>query len=525
MTDFMEMQTDDATPTAPLADIPTQSHGSPAAVARNPIGTGGVDGPAEVKATRPGRAMTPRWVVRYRVRAVAVDLMSAALASAFVAALRLGGGFGGYFVWMALAMPVAWVVAVYLAKGYEARFIAIGPDEYRAITHAAIGLFCVSAVISYTGKFEFPRSFVLAFFPVALVLDLASRRYLRHWLARRRAAGVFMQRTVVIGRADSAAALIREIRRAPIQGMNVVGVCVSGLDSSWESVSHVEDVPVFGRPEDAVKAVDLLDAHIVAVSSHPDLVGHSLRRLAWALEERGVDLIVSPGILEVAGPRLSIRQAPGLSLVHVERPVSSGGRILVKSIVDRVVAAGLILVALPVLVAVGLGIKLTSPGPVFFHQRRVGSGGEQFSMLKFRTMVVDAEQRLAEFAKGEGFDANSVLFKMKEDPRITRIGKVLRRYSVDELPQLVNVVRGEMSLVGPRPPLAREVQLYEPDAIRRLRVQPGLTGLWQVSGRSDLSWEESLRLDLWYVDNWSLMLDAQILFRTARAVFAGSGAY
>ncbi|HET7475005.1 MAG TPA: sugar transferase [Dermatophilaceae bacterium] len=518
MTDFVDMHADAAMPTWPAP----RAASSPAFGSRS---ESVLDAEAARRATRPRKATTPKWVLRYRARAIALDLFSAALASLLVTALRLGSDFHSSFLWMALAMPLGWVVAVYVAKGYEARFVGTGPDEYRAIGHAAVGLFCLAAVVSYTGKYELPRSFVLAFFPLAWLLDLACRRYLRLWLGRCREAGAFLQRTVVVGRADSAASLIREVRRAPSQGMNVVGVCVSGLDSTWESDTQVEGVPVFGRPEDAVKAVDLLNANVVAVSSHPDLVGHSLRRLAWALEDRGVDLIVSPGILEVAGPRLSIRQAPGLSLVHVERPVSSGGRMLLKSVIDRIVAVGLIVAALPVLMAVAGGIKLTSPGPVFFRQRRVGSGGEPFSMLKFRTMVVDAEAKLAEFALGQGFDVNSVLFKMKDDPRVTKIGKFLRRYSLDELPQLVNVVRGEMSLVGPRPPLASEVELYEPDAIRRLRVQPGLTGLWQVSGRSDLSWEESLRLDLWYVDNWSLMLDAQILVRTARAVFAGSGAY
>ena len=269
--------------------------------------------------------------------------------------------------------------------------------------------------------------------------------------------------------------------------------------------------------------MDLFDAEVVAVTSHPDLVGHSLRRLAWSLEERNVDLVVSPGILEVAGPRLSIRPAAGMPLLHVERPVMAGSRRVVKSLVDKVLTLGLILAALPALVLVGLLVRLDSSGPIFFRQKRVGAQGEEFDMLKFRTMVVDAEERLAELAAQH--DGNAVLFKMKDDPRVTRVGKFLRRYSVDELPQLVNVLKGQMSLVGPRPPLPREVAGYEPDAIRRLRVRPGLTGLWQVSGRSDLSWEESLRLDLWYVDNWSLVLDLQILFRTARAVLRGSGAY
>jgi exopolysaccharide biosynthesis polyprenyl glycosylphosphotransferase len=200
----------------------------------------------------------------------------------------------------------------------------------------------------------------------------------------------------------------------------------------------------------------------------------------------------------------------------------SGARRAFKRAVETALTVVLMLFALPVLLVITVAIRLDSSGPVLFRQKRVGARGTEFDMIKFRTMCMDAEARLAELQRDAG---NDVLFKMKDDPRITRVGKVLRRFSLDELPQLINVLRGEMSLVGPRPPLLREVEAYEPDAVRRLRVKPGLTGLWQVSGRSDLSWDESLRLDLWYVDNWCLALDLQILFRTARAVLRGAGAY
>jgi len=203
----------------------------------------------------------------------------------------------------------------------------------------------------------------------------------------------------------------------------------------------------------------------------------------------------------------------------------SGGRRAVKTLVDLWFTFTLTVLALPVLVAVAVAIRLDSPGPVLFRQKRVGARGEEFEMIKFRTMCVDAEARLAQLAEQQRDAGNDVLFKMKSDPRVTRVGGLLRRFSVDELPQLINVLRGEMSLVGPRPPLMREVEAYEPDALRRLRVKPGLTGLWQVSGRSNLTWDESLRLDLWYVDNWNLVLDLQILFRTAKAVLRGTGAY
>lgn len=332
-----------------------------------------------------------------------------------------------------------------------------------------------------------------------------------------------MQRTLVIGRADSAASMIREIARTSTNGMQVIGACVSDGGTTWCGADEVEGVAVVGRLDQVISAVDRLAVEVVAVSSDPDLSGHSLRRLGWALEERQVDLIVSPGIVEVAGPRLSIRPAAGLSLLHVERPVSRGGRRVMKALFDRVVGTLLILLGFAVLILVAVLVKIDSPGPILFKQKRIGARGEPFGMVKFRTMVVDAEAQLELLT--EGHDGNEVLFKKRDDPRVTKVGRVLRRYSLDELPQLFNVLRGDMSLVGPRPPLPSEVEKYESDAVRRLRVKPGLTGLWQVSGRSNLSWEESLRLDLRYVDNWSLVLDLQILWRTARAVLGGNGAY
>ncbi len=390
------------------------------------------------------------------------------------------------------------------------------------MVHAAVSLFCLVAFVSFAAPIKISRYTVLIVLPTLLIGGLLGRHALRRSLYRRRTRGLDVETTVVIGDVQSIGRLIREIRRAPSQGMDIVAACVSGLDTSGDGLSAVEGVPVFGYPAQAMSTVDLFNAEVVAVSNHLDLEDNALRRLSWALEERGVDLVVAPGIVEVAGPRLSIRPVAGVSLLHVERPVMSGARRLVKAMVDRALSILIFLCAAPVLAAISLAVRLDSPGPALFRQTRVGARGEEFQMLKFRTMCVDAETRLGEL-RGATDAGNVVLFKMKSDPRVTRIGRILRRYSLDELPQLINVLRGEMSLVGPRPPLPSEVAGYAPDAVRRLRVKPGLTGLWQVSGRSDLSWDDSLRLDLWYVDNWSLVLDLQIIARTARAVLRGQG--
>jgi exopolysaccharide biosynthesis polyprenyl glycosylphosphotransferase len=328
-----------------------------------------------------------------------------------------------------------------------------------------------------------------------------------------------MRRVLVVGRNDQVSTLRRHLEERPADGYVVVASCLPRGDAFEEP-----ELELLGRTEmDILAAVDQYDVDVVAVAADPELAGYTLRKLSWALEQRGVELIVSPGIVEVAGPRISIRPVAGLSLLHLERPSVSGGPHLLKSIFDRVVGCLLLLGIAPILLVTAVLVKLTSRGPVLFRQTRVGRGGEQFSMLKFRTMVADAEARKAELAVlNEG---NGVLFKLRDDPRVTKVGKYLRRFSIDELPQLVNVLRGEMSLVGPRPPLPAEVAQYAIDDARRMLVKPGLTGLWQVSGRSDLTWEESMRLDLRYADNWSIALDLLILWKTARAVLGSDGAY
>jgi exopolysaccharide biosynthesis polyprenyl glycosylphosphotransferase len=261
----------------------------------------------------------------------------------------------------------------------------------------------------------------------------------------------------------------------------------------------------------------------VAVLSCPEMDGMKLRTLAWELEKTGTDLCVAPALLDVAGPRTTIRPTAGLTLLHVDHPQLSGPRQVIKDLFDRSVAAVTLLGLSPLMLAISLTIRLSDGGPALFTQTRVGKGGKPFKIYKFRTMVVDAEARLAEIRQANEFD--SVLFKIRKDPRVTAIGARLRKWSLDELPQFINVLRGEMSLVGPRPALPEEAELYADHVRRRLVVKPGLTGMWQVSGRSDLSWDESVRLDLRYVENWSFVLDLQIMWKTLPVILRGSGAY
>ncbi len=457
---------------------------------------------------------------RYRRNVLLADALTASAAALLAITLRFSGEAPGFWAWMPIVLPAVWIAIAGMDRVYERRFLGAGTEEFQRVLRSGVVLFAAIAVTSYLSRSNVSRSVVVFAVPVTVFGALAARKILRIRLHHARAAGIGLERTIVLGDAEGAVELVHQLRHTTYRGMVPVGVC---LAASPVTPSDVDGVPVMGGPEDVLAAVDSTGAHVVAVVSHPDLWGHPLRELAWALEDRDVELIVSPGIVEVAGPRLSIRPLAGLSLLHLEQPAPDGGDLLVKAAFDRLLGTAILLALSPLLITLAVAVRMTSPGPAFFRQTRVGVGGREFDIYKFRSMVTDAEHRLIDLAAHD--EGNGVLFKMRADPRVTPLGAFLRRYSLDELPQLINVAKGDMSLVGPRPPLPSEVAGYSSDAVRRLRVRPGMTGLWQVSGRSDLTWEQSLLLDLRYVDNWSMTLDLSILWRTVRAVVRGEGAY
>jgi exopolysaccharide biosynthesis polyprenyl glycosylphosphotransferase len=465
----------------------------------------------------PSRSTEPRWVGVYRWAAVGGDLLAAMLGVSIALLTRFGYHVGSSYLVVSSLLPLAWVAIVALSKGYDPRFFGAGPDEFRSLLRAGVGLTAAVAMTSYVTRAQIARGFVVLAIPVLVVAALLLRYALRKDLHRHRVRGRCMHRVLVVGRSGPAATLCEHLESRPTDGFRVVATCRPREDNSDSLQLEELDEP------DILAAADRHAVEVVAIATDPELAGQSLRRLSWALEQRGVELIVSPGIIEVAGPRISVRPVAGLSLLHLERPSVSGGPHLMKAVFDRTVALGIIVLLSPLLAGLALAVKLTSAGPVLFRQQRVGRGGVEFTMLKFRSMYVNAEQRLSDlYALSDG---NGVIFKMRNDPRMTPLGRWIRRFSLDELPQLFNVLRGDMSLVGPRPPLAEEVALYAADDSRRMLVKPGMTGLWQVSGRSDLSWDESVRLDLRYVDNWSMTLDLLILWKTVRAVIYGAGAY
>ncbi len=421
-----------------------------------------------------------------------------------------------YHVVAALLVPI-WVLALGAGRCYEPRFVDAGGDEMRRVFDTCARLAVGVVLVAYVTHVSLSRGYLALALPGTTALLLAGRLANRRWLAARRRAGQAMRRTLVVGSHASVTPLLGRLNRYPASGFTAVGVCVP------EPVRTVAAVPVVGTPQAVVEALVATGADSVMVTASDALPADALRHLAWRLEGTGVDLIVAPSLTDVAGPRISVRPVAGLSLLHVEQPELESMRRSLKRIVERAVAAAAIVVLAPVLLAIGGVVRLTSRGPAMFVQTRVGLHGRTFRIHKFRSMYVDAEQRIAGLRHLNEHDG--LLFKIRRDPRVTPVGRWLRRFSLDELPQLWNVVRGDMALVGPRPPLPSEVAQYGDEVRRRLLVKPGLTGLWQVSGRSDLSWEESVRLDLFYVENWSIALDLQILWRTLAVVVQGRGAY
>jgi exopolysaccharide biosynthesis polyprenyl glycosylphosphotransferase len=423
------------------------------------------------------------------------------------------------------ALIFAWFSALVIYRSREPRVVGNGVEEFRRVARASIALFGSVAIVSFLLKLEVARGYLAVALPLGLISLLLTRWLWRRWLRKERSKGRFISAVLVVGSHKAAAAMAQEFERMQSAGYRVAGVCVPGWGTGRGDSVNVDGhaVPVLGDESAVIDALWATDANMVAVSNTEYLGADGIRALAWQLEAIDAELVVAPGVVDVAGPRLQIHPVAGLPLLHLDKPQYRGAVKAHKAALD-LIAAGLGLLMLwPFFILVAVLIKLDSPGPVFYRAQRIGLNGKPFAMLKFRSMVVDANQRRTTLVgRNEGAGP---LFKMRSDPRVTRVGRWLRRLSIDELPQLINVIRSEMSFVGPRPPLRSEVATYTGDVHRRLLVKPGITGLWQVSGRSNLPWEESVRLDLYYVENWSLIQDLLIVGRTIGAVFKGTGAY
>jgi exopolysaccharide biosynthesis polyprenyl glycosylphosphotransferase len=424
---------------------------------------------------------------------------------------------------ISVTIIAAWMLmlGIYGSRGY--RVLGTGPQEYRQVADGTVRLFGLVAIVSFLFQIEFARGYILIAFPLGLGVLIFSRWIWRIWLGAKRLDGKYSSRVLLVGSLDSVVHLARELARQSAAGYLVVGACIPGGHGS--EVLPGTKIPVFVDIDKLQEAMATVEADTVVVSSSEALPPQRMRELSWGLEPGRQHLVVAPSLTDIGGPRIHTRPVAGLPLIHVETPRYEGKRLFAKRTFDIAASGALIAISSPFLVIIAIAIRLSTPGSVFFRQERVGINGAHFQMLKFRSMVADAESKLSGLQKLERAEGNAVMFKMKDDPRVTPIGKVLRRFSLDELPQLFNVFAGTMSLVGPRPSLESEVTEYESHVHRRFLVKPGITGLWQVSGRSNLSWADTVRLDLYYVENWSITGDISILWRTAKAVVGRDGAY
>ena len=419
--------------------------------------------------------------------------------------------------WMFSAgLVLLWMWALSLIDSRSERVIGTGTAEYVRVANSSITLFGFIAITAFLLKVEVARGYLLISLPAGILVLVFSRWMWRQWLIAHRSMNEYSARVLLVGSPDSVTQIARELERTPSAGYAVVGACTTS--NGRPLTLRKGALPVLGGIDDVEAVLATTGADTVAVTSTDELPPDKVKQISWRLEAGKQHLVLAPSIVDIAGPRLHTRPVAGLPLIHVETPRFSKGQLFLKRMVDLVASVLGVIALSPVLAFLAISVRLSSEGPVFFRQTRVGIRGREFTMIKFRSMVVNAEELLDKLAEQQRDAGNEILFKMQNDPRVTPIGRIMRKFSLDELPQLFNVIGGSMSLVGPRPPLPSEVAKYADHVHRRFIVKPGITGLWQVSGRSTLSWEDSVRLDLSYVENWSLLTDVAIVFKTARAV-------
>ncbi|WP_308291299.1 sugar transferase [Microbacterium ureisolvens] len=433
-------------------------------------------------------------------------------------AIRQDSRFNEFSYWIFSAvLVVAWMWALSLIDSRDHRVIGNGPTEYVRVARASFTFFGAIAILAFLFRVDVARGYLLIALPLGIFVLLLERWLWRQWLIAQRWVGQYSAKVLLVGSEESVAAIARELQRSPTAGYHVVGACVPS--GKIAATIPGTSVPVMGTVDNVERAIAATGADTVAVTSTDDLPTMKVKQISWALEAGRQHLVLAPSIADIAGPRIHTRPVAGLPLIHVETPKFSRGQRIAKRTMDLLISViGLILIS-PLMAFLAISVRLTSEGPVLFRQKRVGLKGREFEMLKFRSMVVNAEELLVDLREKQN-SGNEVLFKMADDPRVTPVGKIMRKYSLDELPQLFNVLAGNMSLVGPRPPLASEVAMYDTHVHRRFLMKPGITGAWQVGGRSSLSWGDSVRLDLAYVENWSLMGDFVILVKTARAALS-----
>lgn len=429
------------------------------------------------------------------------------------------------FFWINAAIGFVWLLSLALLRTRALDHIGAGVTEYKRVVNAGwltAGIIAVASVVLQVGEL---RPVLLLVVPFGTAALLTERWVLRRWLNGKARSGCHLSNVVVVGSATDVAYVRAQLQRSAVATYNVVGTVldIAPGDASWGLDVDSQGLPRARGIELSVGLVSDTGADAVIVAGPLNSGSRAVRELCWNLESTETQIIMVSSLTNVAGPRIRVRPVDGLPMMHVDLPSFSGSTFILKRAMDIIGAFSALIILTPLLLILSLLVKRDSVGPVFFIQERVGLRGSTFKMFKFRSMVANAETLKDDLRLLD--EGNGMLFKLKQDPRVTKIGGWMRKHSLDELPQFFNVLRGDMSLVGPRPPLPDEVAAYTGHTDRRLYIKPGLTGLWQVSGRSDLPEDEAVRLDLYYVENWSLLGDFMIMWRTLKVMLNGKGAY
>ena len=469
--------------------------------------TGVLDRPRPVQVTEGARTWSAayRWILRATDASV---VLAAVFGGTALWAQATGAALGERYLLACVAFSALWLCVLGMSDTRSGRVTGVGMAEFKRVWDASLAVLAAIAVTTVIVEGPYTRGALAVGVPLGIAGLLVERAVWREWLKARRRGGhaAWSTQVLLVGSDESRDRIREELERVPSAGFRVVGECAPSDDAG----ACVADVN---------RALADTGADTVIVTGSDDLPADKVKQISWSLEAGRQHLLLAPNITDIAGPRVRTRPAAGVPLIHVETPRLGRGQRILKRTFDVVASSVLILVFSPVLLALAAIVKITSSGPVLFRQARIGHHGNTFHMLKFRSMRQGADAELAALLAKQG-TSEQPLFKVQNDPRITPVGRILRKYSLDELPQLFNVLGGSMSLVGPRPQVAAEVALYTSSARRRLLARPGITGLWQVSGRSTLDWDQSVRLDLYYVENWSLFVDIGILLRTFKAVVA-----
>ncbi|MEV6102462.1 sugar transferase [Nocardia sp. NPDC051981] len=493
-----------------------------------------------VRAPRPPRpeprSDRERWQADYARRLFISDLIVLVLSIGFAQWIRFGGvgaepplasqlPLEVRYTMVSAMLALAWSITLTLSGTRSPRVIGSGTEEYRRVVAASLKLFGGIAIVSLLLRVDIARGYLAIALPLGMIGLMVERRIWRRWVAGRRARGHYRTAMLVVGSPQAARAMLAAFSRDRESGYQVIGVCTRDEGALADAVLEVggREIPVVASDHAVIEAVRRTGADTVAVTATDNLGPADFRRMAWELDELGAELIVTPGLVDIAGTRLTHRVVASMPMLHVEKPQYDRAKSIRKGVFDFCFACAALLAIAPALAVIALAVKVTSRGPVFYLSERIGRDGRPFRMIKFRSMYADAEAHINALIDSSG--GNPLFFKVRDDPRVTAVGKVIRKYSLDELPQFFNVLRGEMSIVGPRPQVQREVDSYDGVMRRRLLVKPGVTGLWQVSGRSDLTPEDAMRLDLSYVENWSMVLDLLLIAKTIGAVTRGEGAY